>query len=83
MSENVGQGAATTVWAAIGKEWEEKGGKCLTECTEAESGEDSHDMTGVGYANHVYDPEREARLSHRGLASAGEHIIIGIPLPNL
>ena len=29
------QGAATTVWAAIGKEWEGKGGKYLNDCAEA------------------------------------------------
>ena len=26
------QGAATTVWAAIGQEWEKKGGEYLAEC---------------------------------------------------
>lgn len=28
------QGAATTVWAAVGKEWENKGGRYLNDCAE-------------------------------------------------
>ncbi|KAF2797313.1 short-chain dehydrogenase/reductase-like protein [Melanomma pulvis-pyrius CBS 109.77] len=42
------QGAATTVLAAVGNEWEEKGGKYLEDCEEAKRGEDDNEAFGVG-----------------------------------
>ena len=30
------QGAATTIWAAVGKQWEGKGGKFLEDCSVSE-----------------------------------------------
>jgi NAD(P)-dependent dehydrogenase (short-subunit alcohol dehydrogenase family) len=56
------QGAATTVWAAIGKQWENAGGKYLENCQEAPPAKQIDPYFGKGYAPHVYDPEREARL---------------------
>ncbi|KPM42993.1 hypothetical protein AK830_g3519 [Neonectria ditissima] len=56
------QGAATTVWAAIGKEWEGKGGRYLENCSEAKPGPDDGDLTGAGYVSHTYNEENEARL---------------------
>ena len=56
------QGAATTVWAAIGKEWENKGGEYLADCWKTERGNDKHEIAGEGYAGHAYDAEKEARL---------------------
>jgi hypothetical protein len=56
------QGAATTVWAAIGKEWENKGGKYLSNCAEAKRGDDVSDMTSADYASHTYNRESEGRL---------------------
>jgi NAD(P)-dependent dehydrogenase (short-subunit alcohol dehydrogenase family) len=56
------QGAATTVVAAVGREWEDKGGRYLENCEEAPEGKDDGDIAGVGYVSHTYDPEREAKL---------------------
>lgn len=56
------QGAATTVYAAVGKDWEGKGGKYLEDCAVAEpiSGPEARGARGV--AEHAYDEEKEARL---------------------
>jgi NAD(P)-dependent dehydrogenase (short-subunit alcohol dehydrogenase family) len=56
------QGAATTVWAAIGKEWEGRGGKYLSDCAEAKRATDDNDPSNEVYVSHIYSPEDEARL---------------------
>lgn len=56
------QGAATTTWAAIGKEWEGKGGKYLNNCTVAEGINEVADFQGPGLAKHTYDEAEEGRL---------------------
>ncbi len=56
------QGSATTVWAAIGKEWESKGGRYLSDCAEATQGEDDGDGMAPTYVSHTYNAEGEARL---------------------
>lgn len=59
--KNPAQGAATTVWAAVGKVWEGKGGKFLQNCGEAEVlGEGT--VLSDGYAPHAFDEEAEKRL---------------------
>ena len=60
--ENAEQGAATTVMAAVGKEWENRGGRYLVNCAEAERGEDDGDIAGLTYVSHTYHPKNEARL---------------------
>ncbi|KAM0513373.1 hypothetical protein ACHAPE_007835 [Trichoderma viride] len=65
------QGAATQVWAAIGKEWEGKGGKYLVNVTVAEPGPDDHDMTSSLTAGHTYNAEEEARLWKDSLKIVG------------
>ncbi|KAH6667988.1 hypothetical protein B0J14DRAFT_489255 [Halenospora varia] len=65
------QGAATTVWAAIGKEWENRGGRYLEDCEEAERGADDGDMWGKGYVSHTYDPVKEERLWEDSLKMVG------------
>ncbi|PQE04600.1 WW domain-containing oxidoreductase protein [Rutstroemia sp. NJR-2017a BBW] len=65
------QGAATTVWAAIGQEWEKKGGEYLADCGKTARGNDKHEITGVGFAGHAYDPEKEARLWKDSLKMVG------------
>lgn len=57
------QGAATSVWAAVAKELEGKGGKYLDDCQIA----GPHDPAksggqGPGYAPHAYNQEGEAEL---------------------
>ncbi|KEY74387.1 hypothetical protein S7711_07293 [Stachybotrys chartarum IBT 7711] len=65
------QGAATTVWAAIGKQLEGKGGLYLAECAETEPSEDENNPFGSGYAKHAYNPENEGRLWRDSLKLVG------------
>lgn len=65
------QGAATTVWAAIGQEWEKKGGEYLADCRKTARGNDNHEIGGVGFAGHAYDPEKEAQLWKDSLKMVG------------
>ncbi|KAJ6124014.1 hypothetical protein N7471_011331 [Penicillium samsonianum] len=65
------QGAATTVWAAIGQEWEKKGGEYLAECGKTTRGNDNHEIGGVGFAGHAYDAEKEDRLRKDSLKMVG------------
>lgn len=65
------QGAATTVLAAVGKEWEDNGGKYLEDCEEAKRGEDDNDMFGIGYVRQTYDPKNEGRLWKDSLKIVG------------
>ena len=65
------QGAATTVLAAIGKEWENKGGKYLEDCEEARRGKDDNDTFGVGYVSQTYDQKNEERLWKDSLRIVG------------
>jgi hypothetical protein len=69
--KSVEQGAATTVLAAISKDWEGKGGKFLQDCKEAERGEDNGNAFGVGFVKQTYDPETEARLWRDSLKFVG------------
>lgn len=65
------QGAATTVLAAVGKEWEDKGGKYLEDCAEAKRGTDDNNSFGVGYVRQTYDPINEKRLWEDSLKIVG------------
>ncbi|KAF2441020.1 putative short-chain dehydrogenase/reductase [Karstenula rhodostoma CBS 690.94] len=56
------QGAATTVVAAVGREWEGRGGRYLEDCEEAPRGANDGDVFGVGYAGVTYDEGAEERL---------------------
>lgn len=68
--KSVEQGAATTVWAAIGKQWEGRGGKYLADCDEAKPSESDDFMAG-GYAKHAYNEELEGRLWSDSLRLVG------------
>lgn len=65
------QGAATTVWAAIGREWEKKGGEYLADCGKTTRGNDNHEIGGAGFAGHAYGAEKEARLWEDSLKMVG------------
>ncbi len=65
------QGAATTVLAAVGKEWEGNGGKYLEDCEEAKRGKDDNGTFGVGYVSQTYDPKNEERLWKDSLEIVG------------
>ncbi|KNG50038.1 ww domain-containing oxidoreductase [Stemphylium lycopersici] len=71
MMKSPEQGAATTVWAALSKEWENKGGEYLADCWKTERGNDKHEIAGVGFAGHAYDAEKEARLWRDSLIMVG------------
>lgn len=59
--KSTAQGAATTMVAAVGKEWEGKGGVYLEDCQEAiptpPGGEGP-----IGFAAHAFDMEKESKL---------------------
>ncbi|KAK7429790.1 hypothetical protein QQZ08_003635 [Neonectria magnoliae] len=71
--KDVEQGAASTVLAAIGKEWEGRGGVYLNDCAEAERGEDDGIVSKGSYVTHTYDAKEEARLWRDSLE------IVGLP----
>ncbi|EGR48656.1 uncharacterized protein TRIREDRAFT_107526 [Trichoderma reesei QM6a] len=65
------QGAATQVWAAIGREWEGKGGKYLSDVAEAKPGPDDRDMAAPTTVSHTYNEQEEARLWRDSLKLVG------------
>lgn len=65
------QGAATTVIAAVGKEFEGRGGMYLVDCGEAERGEDDGEAFGTGWVERTFCPEDEARLWRDSLEIVG------------
>ncbi|KAL9944609.1 hypothetical protein D7B24_007332 [Verticillium nonalfalfae] len=62
--KSVGQGAATTIYAALSKEWEGRGGKYLSNLAEEEPAEVNEDwlQSEVGYAPWAYDEEAAREL---------------------
>jgi hypothetical protein len=64
--KNTAQGAACSVWAALAKDLEGKGGKYLENMQEIGlwSGpeEERMDWTVPGYSEYIYDEEKEDRL---------------------
>lgn len=62
--KSVAQGAATTVYAAVSKDWEGKGGKYLYDCAEAGPVRPDSDYMSIddGYAEWIYDEEKASKL---------------------
>ncbi len=56
------QGAATTVWAAVGKVWEGHGGRYLERCSIWGPVPKDYQVLDTGYVEWTYDPEGEAKL---------------------
>jgi NAD(P)-dependent dehydrogenase (short-subunit alcohol dehydrogenase family) len=56
------QGAATTVWAAIAKVWEGKGGRYLEDLQVCPPVPEGYQLMENGYEKWAYDPENEAKL---------------------
>jgi NAD(P)-dependent dehydrogenase (short-subunit alcohol dehydrogenase family) len=72
MMKSVEQGAATTVWAAVGKEWEHQGGKYLVDCAVAKPSKGGEDkILTPTYAAWAYDAEKAARLWRDSLKLVG------------
>jgi NAD(P)-dependent dehydrogenase (short-subunit alcohol dehydrogenase family) len=70
--KSVEQGAATTVWAAIGDKWKSDGGKYLSDCAVAEPYVDGEDkFLTSGYAAHAYDVDEAKRLWRDSLRLVG------------
>lgn len=63
MMKSPEQGAATTVWAAVGKHFEGNGGVYLADVGEAASDSQVQQQTGgAAYAAHAYSEEKEKKL---------------------
>ncbi|CEJ59050.1 Putative WW domain-containing oxidoreductase [Penicillium brasilianum] len=61
--KSVEQGAATSVWAAVGKAWKHEGGKYLVDCAVAEPYAEGDDkFSAPGYSPYAYDVEKAKRL---------------------
>ncbi|KAL7929853.1 hypothetical protein V8C35DRAFT_314486 [Trichoderma chlorosporum] len=69
--KNPEQGAATTVWAAISHDWDEKGGVYLEDCQQAEQWDGDTTMLAPGYAAHIHDEESAAKLWDMSLEMIG------------
>jgi NAD(P)-dependent dehydrogenase (short-subunit alcohol dehydrogenase family) len=67
------QGAATTVYAALSKDWEGRGGKYLGNCAEEPPLKPGVDPTSVapGYAAWIYNQEAEGKLWEESLDLVG------------
>lgn len=57
--KSIPQGAATSVYAAVSREWEGKGGRYLEDCDEGVPNQPGH---MEGYAAHAYNEEGEKKL---------------------
>jgi NAD(P)-dependent dehydrogenase (short-subunit alcohol dehydrogenase family) len=60
--KSVEQGAATSVWAAIAKVWEGKGGKYLEDCQISPPVPEGYSLLDRGYEKWAFDAENEAKL---------------------
>lgn len=56
------QGAATTTWAAVMKDFSVIGGKYLADCSVAKNGPDDGDMMRADCVTHTYNAREAARL---------------------
>lgn len=67
------QGAATSVWAAIAKDWEGKGGRYLEDVREAEPWDPETEFPNhaPGYAPHAYDNKAAAILWDDSMVMVG------------
>ena len=64
------QGAATTVYAALSKEWEGRGGRYLEDCQEGERTDDPSPLA-VGFHPRAYNEEGEKKLWRDSLRFVG------------
>ena len=60
--KSVEQGAATSVYAAVSKEWEGKGGRYLEDCEESPPLGKEQGLGAAGYAEHAFNKDEEDRL---------------------
>jgi NAD(P)-dependent dehydrogenase (short-subunit alcohol dehydrogenase family) len=69
--KTVGQGAATTVWAATAGALEGNGGKYLEDCQISKPNDPAAGPYAPGYSVFAYDEEKEARLWAKSLELVG------------
>ncbi|KAL5382802.1 hypothetical protein DPSP01_006358 [Paraphaeosphaeria sporulosa] len=69
--KSVEQGAATTVWAAVGKCWEGKGGKYLENVRVSPPAPEDADLIVEGYSKLAYDEAGEKKLWETSNALVG------------
>lgn len=69
--KSIPQGAATTVWAAVSKGLEGKGGLYLSDCSVAEVGDLDESPFSAKSASYAYNPDEEARLWKDSLEMVG------------
>ncbi|EAW06948.1 short-chain dehydrogenase [Aspergillus clavatus NRRL 1] len=67
------QGAATVVVAAVGREWEGRGGVYLEDCREGEPARPGCRAVDPGYAMHIWDQESAERLWEESRRMVGVH----------
>jgi NAD(P)-dependent dehydrogenase (short-subunit alcohol dehydrogenase family) len=60
--KSVEQGCATTVWAAVAKCWEGKGGRYLEDCQISPPVPEGYQTLDRGYQKWAFDVENEAKL---------------------
>ncbi|KAM5347788.1 hypothetical protein ACJ41O_007612 [Fusarium nematophilum] len=62
--KSLGQGVATTVYAALSRDWEGRGGRYFVDCAEGvpQKPESGFLSTDQGYAPWIYDQQKAARL---------------------
>ncbi|KAJ4359212.1 hypothetical protein N0V95_002378 [Ascochyta clinopodiicola] len=76
-AKSAAQGAATQVWAAVGAEWKERGGRHLAGVAEAVSNEEKAKEEGIfymandGYGEWAYDGEGAERLWRESFEMVG------------
>ncbi len=73
--KNSGQGAANTVWGAVGKVWEGKGGVYLEDMAPAEVAGD-RDLRDGGYAEFAFDEEAEKKLWEMSCEMVGQKTVL-------
>lgn len=60
--KNAAQGAATSVLAAVGAEWEGNGGRYLADCVEQGQAVDPSSQTDLGHASWAFDEQKASKL---------------------
>lgn len=71
LMQNTAQGASTTVWAAVSRELEARGGKYLERCQISQPAREGHKPTDPGHAPYAYDLEAANRLYDVSLKLVG------------
>ncbi|RSL50083.1 hypothetical protein CEP54_012126 [Fusarium duplospermum] len=69
--KDAGQGASTSVWAAVSSELDGKGGKYLEDCSIAEAWDPSTSQSNPGYGPHAYDVEKAIKCWEKSVELVG------------